>query len=71
MPQRHEISDSEWERIKDLLPPENTGEGAHPGIAFIVGLTKFKQCYPSSFHATHRFSASYILYLDNHRPYAA
>ena len=24
---RHEISDSEWERIKDLLPPENTGEG--------------------------------------------
>jgi transposase len=27
MLQRHEISDSEWERIKDLLPPENTGEG--------------------------------------------
>lgn len=27
MLQRHEINDSEWERIKDLLPPENTGEG--------------------------------------------
>ena len=27
MLQRHEISDSEWERIKNLLPPENTGEG--------------------------------------------
>ena len=24
---RHEISDSDWERIKDLLPSENTGEG--------------------------------------------
>lgn len=24
---RHELKDSEWERIKDLLPPENTGEG--------------------------------------------
>jgi transposase len=24
---RHELSDHEWERIKDLLPPENTGEG--------------------------------------------
>lgn len=27
MPFRHEISDQEWERIKDVLPPENTGEG--------------------------------------------
>ena len=24
---RHEISDFNWERIKDLLPPENHGEG--------------------------------------------
>ena len=27
MLRRHEISDRDWERIKDLLPPENTGEG--------------------------------------------
>ena len=27
MLRRHEISDSEWERIKEILPPENTGEG--------------------------------------------
>jgi transposase len=27
MEYRHEISDSDWEGIKDLLPPENTGEG--------------------------------------------
>lgn len=27
MLQRHEISDSKWERIKDALPPENSGEG--------------------------------------------
>jgi transposase len=27
MARRHEIGDVEWERIKDLLPPENTGEG--------------------------------------------
>ena len=27
MPHRHEISDFDWERIKNLLPPENTGEG--------------------------------------------
>jgi len=27
MPRRHEISDSSWERIKDLLPSENIGEG--------------------------------------------
>jgi transposase len=27
MVRRHEISDADWERIKDLLPPENTGEG--------------------------------------------
>ena len=27
MLRRHEISDHEWERIKDILPPENTGEG--------------------------------------------
>jgi transposase len=24
---RHEISDNDWDRIKDFLPPENTGEG--------------------------------------------
>jgi transposase len=27
MSKRHEINNSDWERIKDLLPPENTGEG--------------------------------------------
>lgn len=27
MPMRHEIKNSDWERIKDMLPPENTGEG--------------------------------------------
>jgi transposase len=27
IPYRHEISESDWERIKDLLPPENKGEG--------------------------------------------
>jgi transposase len=27
MVHRHEISDENWERIKDLLPPENTGKG--------------------------------------------
>jgi transposase len=27
MIRRHEISDNDWERIKDSLPPENTGEG--------------------------------------------
>ena len=27
MLRRHEVSDSEWERIKDILPPENVGEG--------------------------------------------
>lgn len=27
MPHRHEINDQDWERIKDLLPPENSGEG--------------------------------------------
>jgi len=27
MLRRHEISDFDWERIKDRLPPENTGEG--------------------------------------------
>jgi transposase len=27
MLRRHEVSDSEWERIKGFLPPENTGEG--------------------------------------------
>ena len=27
MAHRHEISDFDWERIKDILPPENTGEG--------------------------------------------
>jgi transposase len=29
MPYRHEISNKDWERIKDLLPAENTGEGRH------------------------------------------
>ena len=27
MYRRHEVNDSEWERIKELLPPENTGKG--------------------------------------------
>lgn len=27
MLRRHEINDLDWERIKDKLPPENTGEG--------------------------------------------
>ena len=27
MLRRHEINDTDWERIKDVLPPENTGEG--------------------------------------------
>lgn len=27
MSKRHEISDTDWERIKNMLPPENTGEG--------------------------------------------
>lgn len=27
MLRRHEINDQDWERIKDKLPPENTGEG--------------------------------------------
>jgi len=27
MLRRHEISDHDWERIKDLLPSENSGEG--------------------------------------------
>ena len=27
MQYRHEISDQDWERVKDVLPPENTGEG--------------------------------------------
>jgi transposase len=27
MTYRHEISDRDWERVKDMLPPENKGEG--------------------------------------------
>ena len=27
MLRRHEVTDSEWDRIKDLFPQENTGEG--------------------------------------------
>lgn len=27
MLRRHEVSDRDWERVKDLLPAENTGEG--------------------------------------------
>jgi len=27
MSHRHEISDKDWERVKGLLPPENSGEG--------------------------------------------
>lgn len=27
MLRRHEINDPDWERIQDVLPPENTGEG--------------------------------------------
>jgi len=31
MVHRHEISDENWERIKDLLPTENTGKGRPSG----------------------------------------
>jgi transposase len=27
---RYEITDSEWERIKEMLPPENTGKAGRP-----------------------------------------
>ena len=27
MQKRHEINDTDWERIKDAIPPENTGKG--------------------------------------------
>ena len=27
---RYEIKDDEWERIKDMLPPENTGKAGRP-----------------------------------------
>lgn len=27
MLRRHEIKDQDWDRIKELLPPENRGEG--------------------------------------------
>lgn len=27
MIRRHEISDNDWERIKNTIPPENTGKG--------------------------------------------
>ena len=27
---RYEISDTEWERVKDLLPPERTGKAGRP-----------------------------------------
>ena len=27
MPHRHAVSDTDWDRIKGLFPPENTGEG--------------------------------------------
>ena len=27
---RHEITDAEWEMIRDLLPPENTGKPGRP-----------------------------------------
>jgi transposase len=27
MLRRHEIKDQDWERVKELLPPENRGEG--------------------------------------------
>jgi transposase len=37
---RHEISDNNWERAKDLLPPENTGEGrpSKPNRAMFNGM---------------------------------
>jgi transposase len=28
---RYELTNEEWERIKDLLPPENTGKKGRPG----------------------------------------
>lgn len=30
MGRRYEISDAEWERVKDLLPPERTGKPGKP-----------------------------------------
>jgi len=27
---RYEISDEEWERVKDMLPPERTGKPSRP-----------------------------------------
>lgn len=27
MPYRHKMKDQDWERIKEILPPENIGEG--------------------------------------------
>lgn len=27
MLRRHEINDTDWERVKEIVPPENTGEG--------------------------------------------
>jgi transposase len=40
MLRRHEISDNNWERVKDLLPPENTGEGrpSKPNRAMLNGM---------------------------------
>jgi transposase len=39
---RHEISDNNWERVKDLLPPENTGEGrpSKPNRAMLNGMLR-------------------------------
>lgn len=40
MLRRHEIKDQDWERIQDLLPPENTGEGrpSKPNRAMLNGM---------------------------------
>ena len=40
MLRRHEISDFDWNRIKDTLPPENTGEGrpSRPNRVMLNGM---------------------------------
>ncbi|MFK4472585.1 transposase [Paenibacillus sp. RC73] len=40
MLRRHEIQDADWERIQDLLPPENRGEGrpSKPNRVVINGI---------------------------------
>jgi transposase len=43
---RHEINDNNWERIKDLLPAENKGEGRPSKPNRIILLWKVKTGAP-------------------------